>query len=363
MNSTAQDNMTDTAHVHVEKTDNVAEMMNVAKMMHWYSSVVAGTILVVIGLIGNILSIIVWNRRSLKSSTGTYLIAQAVADIGLLLFFFFTDSIVMMIPEIKQQYSYGVFFSYIGYPVFFLFVIISIWTTVGVTVDRYIQVCWFMHSKSMCSIKRALHGVGIISLLCFVVNIPHFCTYHPVQERNATDDAYAYTEFGKGHGSQNYEFWVHCMFLVLVPWLSILVMNVMIIRQVLKTGAKMSDRKSVYSKEKSKKAENQLTTLLLTVTFTFLFLIALQCITQCFFMLKPGQVNNELVDEAFAIAKLGIIINSTINFFLYCLSGRRFRKELCSVMGWRFRSDSTRSGSDLSSSDRSHSSPTKTSSM
>jgi hypothetical protein len=56
------------------------------------------------------------------------------------------------------------------------------------------------------------------------------------------------------------------MFLVLVPWFSIFSMNLMIIRQVLKTGAKMSSRKSAYAKEKSKKAETQLTTLLLTVT-------------------------------------------------------------------------------------------------
>lgn len=84
------------------------------------------------------------------------------------------------------------------------------------------------------------------------------------------------------------------MFLVLVPWITILCLNVLIIRQVVKTGAKMADRKSVYAKEKTKKAENQLTTLLLTVTFTFLVLIALQCITQCFFMLKPKTVRTKL---------------------------------------------------------------------
>lgn len=143
----------------------------------------------------------------------------------------------------------------------------------------------------MCNHKRSLSGIGIISLLCFIINIPHFFTYEPVHERNLTDDAYVMTEFGKGHGSQSYEFWVHCMFLVLVPWVTIFCLNLMIIKQVLKTGAKMSDRKSVYAKEKTRKAENQLTTLLLTVTFTFLVLIALQCITQCFFMLKPKTVS------------------------------------------------------------------------
>ncbi|CAG2253285.1 probable G-protein coupled receptor 139 [Mytilus edulis] len=342
------------------KTDNTADMVSVAKEMHWYSSVVFGTFFVVVGLIGNMLSMIIWNRKSLRSSTGTYLIAQAAADMSVLIFFFFTDSLAMMDPDIKRDDSYGMFYSYVGYPIFYLAIIISIWMTVGVTVDRYIQVCWISYSKSMCNHKRSLSGIGIISLLCFIINIPHFFTYEPVHERNATDDSFVMTEFGKGHGSQSYEFWVHCMFLVLVPWVTIFCLNLMIIKQVLKTGAKMSDRKSVYAKEKTKRAENQLTTLLLTVTFTFLVLIALQCITQCFFMMKPKTVNFELVNEAFAVAKLGVIINSSINFFLYCLSGRRFRKELFSIMGWQFNFGDH---SDLSSDRSGSGSETKTSAM
>lgn len=42
-----------------------------------------------------------------------------------------------------------------------------------------------------------------------------------------------------------------------------------------------------------------------------------------------------IVNEAFSVAKLGIVINSSINFFLYCLSARKFRKELFKVLGLR----------------------------
>jgi hypothetical protein len=51
------------------------------------------------------------------------------------------------------------------------------------------------------------------------------------------------------------------------------------------------------------------------------------------------QVNNELVDEAYAVAKLGLVINGSISFFLYCFSGRRFREELFKIMGWNCTSD------------------------
>lgn len=123
------------------------DIMAVAKKMHWVTSSIFGCIFVIMGLVGNILSILIWSRKSMRSSTGIYLIAQAVADMGLLVFFFITDSLPMMAPPVKSSYAFGVFFSYIGYPIFFLFVVWSIWMTVGVTVDRYIQVCWFVKAK------------------------------------------------------------------------------------------------------------------------------------------------------------------------------------------------------------------------
>ncbi|KAK3585780.1 hypothetical protein CHS0354_010552 [Potamilus streckersoni] len=313
------------------RTASDDEMLTIAQKMHWVTSVVVGTIFVVIGLVGNTLSILIWNRKSLRSSTGIYLIAQAIADIGVLVFFFVTDSIVMMEPSIKMPYSYGVFFSYIGYPFFFLFVICSIWITVGVTVDRYIQVCWIGYSKAMCSQRRAFTGIGIIVLLCFIINLPHFWTFHAVavEDRAKPDDpGFAKAEFGQTGGSDQYEFWVHCMFLVLVPWVTIFILNMFIIREVSLANKKMNKARGEEMKEKMNKKEAQITRLLLTVTFTFLILIALQCITQCFFMMKPNGANHEMVNKAFSIAKLGVIINSSINFILYCLSGQRFRKEL-----------------------------------
>ena len=39
-----------------------------------------------------------------------------------------------------------------------------------------------------------------------------------------------------------------------------------------------------------------------------------------------------MVREVRAIAKLGVVINSAINFLLYCISGRRFRKELSTII-------------------------------
>jgi hypothetical protein len=61
------------------------------------------------------------------------------------------------------------------------------------------------------------------------------------------------------------------------------------------------------------------------------------------------QFDKNIIDEAYAVAKLGVIVNSSINFLLYCLSGRRFRNELFIVLRLRSR-DSLYSHSTGSSS-------------
>ena len=123
------------------------DIMAVAEKMHWITSSFAGTVFLILGFVGNILSLLIWSKKAKKSSTELYLIAQAINDIGVLIFFFLTDSLIMIQPAFKESYAYGVFYSYVGFPIFYFFIVNSIWTLVGVTVDRYINVCWYKQAK------------------------------------------------------------------------------------------------------------------------------------------------------------------------------------------------------------------------
>ena len=74
--------------------------------------------------------------------------------------------------------------------------------------------------------------------------------------------------------------------------------------------------------------------MLIAMTVSFLILLASQCISQCLYMLEHGKLNGEetyvwrLVDKSFAVAKLGVIVNSSINCLLYCITGSIFRMEI-----------------------------------
>jgi len=144
----------------------------------------------------------------------------------------------------------------------------------------------------MCNHKKALVGIGIICFLCFVINLPHFNSYYADKNPETGADALALSSFGQGEGGMRYEFYVHCIFLVLAPWFTIFTLNMLIIHKITKVNRRMSEKRGSIGKLKAKKSENQITRVLLTVTFTFLVLIGFQCITQCFFMLKPAYVSS-----------------------------------------------------------------------
>ena len=124
------------------------------------------------------------------------------------------------------------------------------------------------------------------------------------------------------------------MFLVLVPWITIAIINSCIIYRLTKNRNKLRKiDKTGRIHSTRMRQDRQMTVVLLTITFSFLLFLAWQCITQCFFMLGFGKnMDNQsvwqLVDASYAFASLGVVFNSSINFFLYCLSGTGFRREL-----------------------------------
>ena len=270
-------------------------------------------------------------KRTGGTATGIYLITLGIVDSGLLFFFLLTDSIPTNSPAVKKSYAYASFFSYFGYPIFFFFVVASIWIMIGVTVTRFIMVKFPVKAKDWCSSRRAYFGIAATLTAIFIINVPHFFSYRPVKVKGG--HTFKLTEYGSSESAQMYEFWVHCMFMVLVPWATIAILNAIIIHSMLsRTKYMQSLDKTASSKPERNKQDRQMTRVLLTITFTFLFLLAMQCITQCFFMLGFGKPtttwDQNAVNLAFAFAKMGVVINSAINCFLYCFTGSVFRAEL-----------------------------------
>lgn len=73
---------------------------------------------------------------------------------------------------------------------------------------------------------------------------------------------------------------------------------------------------------------------LIILTIAFLVLQGFQCISKCFYLQRYGVVDGRetyswyIVRDTYAVAKLGLIVHASLNFFFYCLAGSMFKKEL-----------------------------------
>ena len=313
-----------------------------ADHLHWIFSVPVGITLCLIGLIGNAISICAWYRitktkRGNGKATGIYLITLGIVSSGLLFFFLITDSLPASSKALKNNYAYASFFSYFGLAFFFFFTVASIWIIVGVTVTRFIMIKFPVKAKDWCSTRRAYIGITATLVSVFIIILPHFFTHRPVKVK----DGYTYnlTKYGSSEFAQMYKFWVHCMVMDLVPWITIAILNSIIIHVLISRTKYMRDLDRARSiKRDRNKQDGQMTRVLLTVTFTFLLLLALPCITQCFFILGDGKEksswSHDAVNLAFPFAKMGLVINSAITCFLYCFTGSVFRAEVKKMFGF-----------------------------
>lgn len=295
-------------------------------------STYVGMTICFIGLVGNIISVLVWRRLNKKrhdsgKSAGIFLISLAITDSGLLIFFLLTESFQNIVTNVRYRYNYVLFYCYIGFPMFFFFIVASIWMVISITYNRFVAVVFPHRAASLNTIRKSYLIVISTLLFSFLINVPHFFSFHPQrQSPNSNSWIAGKTEFGKTDAAVKYDFWGHCMLLVLVPWLLISVLNSLIIYKLYKQrGIRAQSAKTKFSKE------HQTTVILLTVSFTFLFFLIWQCITQCFYMLHFEAANKNTwfdISSAYAPARLGVVLNSAMNFMLYCLSGQMFRKEM-----------------------------------
>lgn len=261
--------------------------------------------------------------------------------------------------------TYASFFAWFAFPMMFFFVVSSIWMVVCVTLNRYLMIRYPTKVRNIYSGWRTHAIMALFLAFSFVVNIPHFFTY-----RVSESGSVVASDYGASKGSLMYEFWVHCIFLVLAPWFSIAVLNALIIRKLsqqmkkFQTPAPSKDRLDIPSpaeapKKPSKveRREMEMTRTLLSVTFTFLLFLLWQCLTQCFYMQNFDKDKQDTsrswhyVDSSQAFAQLGVVLNSSVNWLLYCFTGSTFRKEMFQCFGVRSPLDytTTASGSGMTS--------------
>ncbi|KAL8616319.1 hypothetical protein ACOMHN_056262 [Nucella lapillus] len=324
-------------------------------------------IFIIMGTVGNLLSFIVLRCRAMvKVSSYQYLASLAIADclvlyIGLLRLWLgevtgtdFHDSTDWVC---KLTISFGYMTSDL-----------SVWLIIAVTVERYIVVCFPLRASTMINTARAKKVIGFLVLLMFTVNLHFFWTVEiverPVDGQNV----------GNCEATPQYDTlvdtvwpWVDACIYSFVPFIFIIVLNILIIREVIKARntrqrllntpehhyhQQVTPRRfhsqAVHSRNGGGGVVNcrrtsgagegtKLTIMLLTVSFTFLLTTLPMNIALIFTAFWNQRKSHDLQQAARfnltkTVTELMMYVNHTINFGLYCATGHKFRQQIMLLM-------------------------------
>ncbi len=240
----------------------------------------------------------------------------------------------------------------------------------SMTFDKFYSILKPLRAESFNTTNRANITISCIVTFSFTFNIPHWFFTAALGE-----DCRPYHRFMEEWYNTSY-FWVSMALNYIVPFCCLLVMNSCIIHTIRKSLKENIQRKNSLfdtSKERSKhenscdctpgqihqlkgniprlkNSEKQIYIILLLVTFAFLIL---STPSYAFFFYTrvvefiPTPYSLGIFYLCQQIAHKTFFVNSSINFFLYVLSGSKFRedvKKLCDCCGSQDEAESSSVG-------------------
>ena len=283
--------------------------------------------LVPLGLVGNILSFLVMmtpNNR--KMSTCIYMAAISVNDnIMMCKALHYWLVTVMKVHKLHPvECRIASFWALFGLQN-------STFQVLAMTVDKYVAIKWPHKAATYSTPKRAKAIVIIIFLCLIIYNIPHLFI-----ARVIGGQCFGYS--AGGVITKVYS-WISFVFNGIIPFTLLLHMNSVIVKAV-GDSRRMFGTKDMYSEgmrsrnKTMRNAENQLTIMLLLVT-TWFFILLIPTYIRFVFMtfFQPNTPYKfSITMLVFQITHKLYHTNNGINFFLYCISGRKFRNDLKQIL-------------------------------
>ncbi|XP_042903717.1 G-protein coupled receptor dmsr-1-like [Parasteatoda tepidariorum] len=282
------------------------------------------------GITANVLNIIVLTRKNMVSPTNAILTGLAVADM-LVMFSYLPFTFH---NYIRQDLTEAEKFSY-GWAVFTLFhahftVVnhtISIWLTVTVAIWRFMAVSFPASNTNLCSMPKAKCAIIATYISCALFCIPVYITFTVSEFRGDEGDIMYrvdFSEIAQQHNKlmERINFWLFSVITKLVPCVALTALSLGLIR-VLYEANKRKQR--LKNRVESDKTHDRTTRMLLAVLLLFL----LTEFPAGLLALLSGILGTDFFNHVylnFGETMDGLaLINSAINFIIYCSMSKQFR--------------------------------------
>lgn len=291
----------------------------------------------VCGIIGNFLSIIVFNRYKQARPTTMLLKAIAVTETLILILIL----ILRSFREFELPFSI-LFVSHmfpILYPLTYFFKMVNIWLTVLLTVERCIAVCKPFKAQVICTSKKTRNAIIVIILIVALFTTPRFYEYHhvPFEENPAGFEETALMR--NFHYSMIYRIFLFLLIGYIIPILLLLFLNIKI-SATLRWTNKQHTSLFLFNNRMCHKTKTphgslydmtrSLTTIAVTVVSVFIICNATVIVSQILYSIEVSfkilKDRIELPRRIMSnISNVFATISCAINFFIYCFFSKKFR--------------------------------------
>lgn len=292
-------------------------------------------LLILFGFIGNGLTIVVLCRQREKNSSTNWLLQTlAVVDTIYLIASIFIQPL-KTVNEAKRSPSLESFSPYMDAYVWGLASIahtVTVWTVMVVTVDRYVAVCR-PYSPHLRTVRRAQMAMVVVVVAAVVYNIPNFLERRISYEEEAgggrrvavsTKTSLSFTLLY----SVFYKTVCYFVMRSIGPLLLLVVLNSLLVRTLHRMERR---RKDLIGKKTSQQQQQQRenTTLMLVAVVGVFIVCHIPDVTLRLAATQMHSIPGSLASRRFrlvnSMTNFMLTLNSSINFLIYCLIGRKFR--------------------------------------
>ena len=279
-------------------------------------------VLCLLGFAGNILSFVVLWRAFSGSPMFLVLRAVAISDAIFLLTVFLIQTVVNMYPYInilQWCFTHRGYVQFYMWPILMMVQMSSVWLTVLVSMERYIAICYPFQAASTCTIPKVRKAVIIIYIGSIVFNIPRFFEFYVTPDGSNIDK----TDIGR---NVVYRYLYNCvlysLMLFFIPLFCLVFLNIKLVLALRK------GKKQWQSLQFRQKKEQGLTLIPLTIVLVFFI-----CGTPSLIVNIIDSLNSDVWGYPgfitfMIVANFLVVLNSAVNFIIYCLLGKKFRTKL-----------------------------------
>ena len=288
----------------------------------------------IFGVLSNILNIIVLTRKHMITPTNCILTALAIADFLTMLTYLVYATYFYIATEPKPEYGHS-----IGWMYFILihnhFIItchnMAMWFTVTLAVFRYIFVCHHTIANRLCSLQRAIMTIITVVVATILLCIPNYFLYKviPVSARFENMSGYWIIDSDLVEENGSYKiaiFWFFGVIMKVAPCILLSVVSTLIIMTMQRASQRRVRllKQTRASDHDVNHEHNRTTYMLVSVVLFFVITEFPQGI-----LAMISGLNDHFFEEIYSnlgdVMDLLVLLNSAVNFVLYCIMSQQFR--------------------------------------